>query len=149
MIDRCPDIAGPIENQGCPLYPRIIVKDDRLELKEHIQFGWDESVIDPLSYPLLDEVVSALKDNKSFNVRIEGHASSEGPDDHNQTLSEKRAQAVLDYLAGRGVARERLLATGFGSSRPIEPNVTEAGREANRRVDFVVSFILLKEESAK
>ncbi len=79
---------------------------------------------------------------------MEGHSSSEGGDEHNQTLSEQRAQAVLDYLAGKGVSRERLSSRGFGSSRPLESNTTEAGREDNRRVDFVVHFIIVKEGNA-
>src|SRR4030042_848530 len=69
------------------LYKKIIVKEDRLELKEKIQFSWNTAVLDKDAHPLLDEVVQALKDNKSFNVRIQGHASIDGPYEHNQTLS--------------------------------------------------------------
>lgn len=142
--DICPDVAGPASNSGCPVYKLVIVKPDKLELKEKIQFAWDESVIDPASYPALDEAAKALQDNRSFRVAIEGHASSEGMDDHNQSLSERRAEAVLEYLANRGVARDRLSYKGFSSSRPVESNVTESGREANRRVEFVVHFIIVK-----
>ncbi|MFL5398111.1 MAG: OmpA family protein, partial [Myxococcales bacterium] len=56
-----------------------------------------------------------------------------------------RALAVLDYIAAKGVARDRLVSEGFSSSRPIQSNSTESGREANRRVEFVVHFIILKE----
>jgi outer membrane protein OmpA-like peptidoglycan-associated protein len=99
--------------------------------------------------PVLDEVAQALKDNKSFRVQIEGHSSSEGGDGHNQTLSEQRAEAVLDYLIGKGIPRERLVSKGFSSSVPIDSNATSAGREANRRVEFVVHFNILDQESAK
>jgi len=78
-------------------------------------------------------------------VAIEGHASSEGADDHNQALSNRRADAVLEYVADHGVARDRLVSKGFSSSRPVESNTTQSGREANRRVEFVVHFIILKE----
>jgi len=145
--DRCPDVAGPRENRGCPKYKLIVVGPDRLELKEKLFFAWDQAVIDEVSFPVLDEVVQALKDNRSFRVEVEGHASSEGSYDYNQSLSEKRAEAVLDYLAAHGVGKERLLSKGFSSSVPAATNLTEAGREQNRRVEFVVHFIILDDGS--
>ena len=143
-VDACPDVPGPASNRGCPVYARVVVKPDKLELKEKIQFAWDQAVIEPASYPVLDEVAKALQDNRSFRVAIQGHASSEGGDEHNQSLSERRAEAVLEYIANHGVARERLASQGFSSSRPLQSNETEAGREANRRVEFVVHFIIVK-----
>jgi outer membrane protein OmpA-like peptidoglycan-associated protein len=56
---------------------------------------------------------------------------------------------VLEYLAGKGVSRDRLVSEGFSSSRPVQSNATESGREANRRVEFVVHFIILKEGSVQ
>jgi outer membrane protein OmpA-like peptidoglycan-associated protein len=144
-IDNCPDIRGPAANAGCPTFEKIIVKPDKLELKEKIQFAWNDGVIDPVSYPALDEVAQALQDNRGFRVAIEGHASSEGGDDHNQSLSNRRAEAVLEYIASHGVARDRLVSKGFSSSRPIQSNQSESGRVANRRVEFVVHFVILKE----
>ena len=141
--DWCPDIAGPASNHGCPVYEKVVVKPDKLELKEKIQFAWDSPRIEAASHPALDEAVKALQDNKSFRVEIEGHTSSEGGDEHNQTLSEKRAEAVRDYLVNHGVAKERLAFKGFGSSQPSQSNVTEGGREANRRVEFIIHFIIL------
>jgi outer membrane protein OmpA-like peptidoglycan-associated protein len=147
--DLCPDVAGPPENWGCPPYKRLVVKADKLELKEKLYFAWDQAVIEDISFPVLDEVVQALKDNKSFEVQVQGHASSEGTDDHNQTLSEKRAEAVLDYLVAHGIAKGRLASEGFSSSVPAQTNTTEAGREANRRVEFVVHFVILKKDGGK
>lgn len=144
-VDACPDMAGPPSNQGCPVYEKIIVKPDKLELKEKIQFEWNTAVLDVVSHPLLNDVAKALNDNKNLRVAIEGHASSEGPEEHNQDLSDQRGRAVLEYLANHGVARDRLVSKGFSSSRPLQSNATESGREANRRVDFVVHFIILKE----
>jgi outer membrane protein OmpA-like peptidoglycan-associated protein len=146
-IDACPDMKGPASNSGCPSYQRIIVKPDKLELKEKIQFAWDRGAIDPVSYPALDEVVQALQENQGFRVAIEGHASSEGGDEHNQSLSSDRADAVLTYLANHGVAKDRLSSKGFSSSRPVASNASQAGRETNRRVEFVVHFIILQEGS--
>jgi outer membrane protein OmpA-like peptidoglycan-associated protein len=144
-VDACPDMRGPASNAGCPIYEKVIVKPDKLELREKIQFAWDQAVIERVSYPALDEVAKALQDNRGFRVAIEGHASSEGSDEHNQSLSNRRAEAVLEYVANQGVARDRLVSKGFSSSRPTESNDTRSGREANRRVEFVVHFIILKE----
>jgi outer membrane protein OmpA-like peptidoglycan-associated protein len=144
-IDACPDMRGPASNAGCPIYEKVVVKPDKLELREKIQFAWNQAVIESVSYPALDEVAKALQDNGGFRVAIEGHASSEGADDHNQSLSSRRAEAVLEYVANHGVARDRLVSKGFSSSRPTESNLTQSGREANRRVEFVVHFIILKE----
>jgi len=146
-VDHCPDVAGPMDNWGCPEYKKIVVKRDKLELKERIQFAWDQAVLQDVSFPVLDEVVQALKDNKGFRVQVEGHTSSEGSDDHNQTLSEKRAEAVLDYLVTHGIAKERLVSTGFASLVPVDTNATIAGRENNRRVEFVVYFTILNDGS--
>jgi outer membrane protein OmpA-like peptidoglycan-associated protein len=144
--DRCPDVAGTAENFGCPAYKKLVVQPDKLELREKLFFEWDQARLQPESFPVLDEVVVALKENASFKVQIDGHASSEGTYDHNQTLSEKRAEAVLDYLATHGIDRGRLVSKGFSSSVPVATNTTEAGREANRRVEFVVQFIILDDE---
>ena len=143
-VDHCPDIAGPIDNWGCPTYQKVIVHADKLELKEKIQFAWNTPKLEEASFPLLDEVARVLKDNPNFHVAIEGHASSEGADDHNQTLSDQRASAVLDYLVAHGVPRERLGSAGFSSSVPIDTNRTSAGRENNRRVEFVVTLNIVK-----
>jgi outer membrane protein OmpA-like peptidoglycan-associated protein len=141
--DLCPDVAASVANGGCPA--KVVVQPDKLELKEKIQFDRDSPLMGAASNAALDEVAKTLQDNPGFRVQLEGHASSEGPAEHNQTLSEQRAQAVLDYLVSRGVAKERLTSKGFSSSVPTGSNKTVAGREANRRVEFVVNFILASE----
>jgi outer membrane protein OmpA-like peptidoglycan-associated protein len=146
-VDRCPDVAGPWENYGCPPYKKLVVKPDKLELKEKLFFDWDKATLQPESFPALDEVAQALKDNKGFKVEVQGHASSEGSNDHNQDLSEHRAEAVVDYLVAHGVPKERLASKGFSSSVPADTNTTQAGREKNRRVEFVVNFVIVAEGS--
>lgn len=136
--DNCPDVAGPIGNSGCPLYDKVVVKPDRFELKEKIAFAWDSAVLDDASRPVLDDVVQALKDNPRVRVQVDGHASSEGQEAHNQALSERRAAAVLEYLVAHGIATGRLVSKGFSSSVPVATNRTVAGREKNRGVEFVV-----------
>ncbi len=139
--DRC---IGPKETwnhfkdaDGCPDEapeppPR------RLDVGGKIQFRGGGDVIARSSYPLLDGVVDALKSNPAIHLRIEGHTDNVGSDAANLTLSRKRAEAVEAYLVRKGVSPGRLTAVGFGSSRPIAPNDTEEGRNANRRVEFNV-----------
>lgn len=148
-VDHCPEVSGPLDNFGCPNYKKVVVKKDKLELKEKLYFAYDKATLEPASFPILDDVVQALKENKGFRVQIEGHTDSSGGETHNQTLSEARAGAVLDYLATHGISKDRLISKGFSSSVPISTNTTVAGRENNRRVEFVVHFIIVPEKAGK
>jgi outer membrane protein OmpA-like peptidoglycan-associated protein len=71
-------------------------------------------------------------------IQINGHTDSRGTDAYNQELSERRARAVVDYLVQNGIDPGRATSRGFGSTRPVADNQTEAGRQLNRRVEFVV-----------
>lgn len=122
--------------------PAEVVK---LEFRPRIQFAWDSAKLEPSQLIPLQDVVKAMLADKSYSVKIEGHASSEGQVEHNNKLSQKRANAVLEFLVANGVDRSRLSATGFGSRVPVATNKTEAGRVANRRVEFDVTFVLVKE----
>lgn len=147
VVDRCPDAAGTLDNWGCPSYEKLVVERNKIELKEKLYFAWNEAVLQDSSLSVLDEVVRAMRDNRGFRVQVEGHASSEGTDDHNQALSEQRADAVLNYLVSHGIDRDRLASKGLGASAPSDTNETVAGRENNRRVEFVVYFLILDTES--
>ena len=124
-----------------------MVQPKKLQLRERIYFALNQATIQEASYPMLDQVVQALKDNPGFHVEVEGNSSSDGPEERNQTLSEQRAQSVLDYLVGHGVDKSLLISKGFSSSVPADTNTTEAGRESNRRVQFVVGFTILNDGS--
>jgi len=144
-VDLCPDVVGLADNSGCPAYKAVVVKREKLEVKETISFLWDSAKLEDSSYVALDEVVLALQDNRGFKVQIDGHASSEGTDAHNQTLSLQRADAVRDYLVSKGVASSRLISKGFSSSVPAQTNTTVVGRESNRRVEFILELIIVSE----
>jgi len=89
------------------------------------------------AYPRLDEIANVLTKTKR-TLLIEGHTDAVGNDDTNQRLSERRAQAVRDYLVARGVDEARVQARGAGKSRPIADNTSTEGRALNRRVEIVV-----------
>ena len=93
------------------------------------------------AYPILQEVVDFMKENPDVHATIEGHACILGFDSVNQPLSERRAQAVYDYLHAHGIDYRRLNAVGYGSKRPKVSNETEHGRRQNRRIEF---FFTLK-----
>lgn len=133
--DQCPDKPGPPDNLGCP-YKLIQVTDTMIVLKEKIFFAFGKAVIQKKSFPLMDEIVQALRDHPTFVIRIEGHTDSVGANASNQRLSEARANAVRDYLVRKGIEPARLKAVGYGEDRPIDDNATDAGRAVNRRVEF-------------
>ncbi len=135
--DRCPDEPGPKENFGCPRKQTlVIVRKDRIELKQQIHFAPNKAVILKDSYRVLRQVARALKDAPGVVVRIEGHTDNVGSNDHNLKLSQRRADSVKEFLVRQGVLRSRMAAAGFGPTRPIAPNTNRAGRAANRRVEF-------------
>ena len=105
--------------------------------------------IKPTSFSILDDVVKALNDNPMLHVRIEGHTDSSGDPAHNQRLSQRRAESVVGYLTGKGIAGDRLAAKGFGADVPLETNDSADGRERNRRVEFVVVITSNNDRSSK
>lgn len=104
---------------------------------EGLFFETGSATIQTDSYPRLDRVVEYLTHRTSVRLRIEGHTDNVGDPQRNQALSERRAQAVRDYLVSHGVDASRVEAAGFGDSRPAASNDTEEGRQRNRRIEAV------------
>jgi outer membrane protein OmpA-like peptidoglycan-associated protein len=135
--DKCPDEPGPKENFGCPRKQTlIVVRKDRIELKQQVRFAQNRSQILSSSNRMLRQVARAMKDAPGIYVRIEGHTDNVGGLDHNMQLSQERAEAVKAFLVRQGIQPVRLTAEGYGPTRPLGPNTTRAGRAANRRVEF-------------
>lgn len=128
----------PAVAEPAPEPPRVELRDNKIVINEKIQFEYDKATILEVSFGLLNEVASVIRQNPHIKkIQIEGHASSEGGADHNRRLSEERARSVMRYLVDRGaVPKDRLVAKGFGIDRPIADNGTQEGRERNRRVEF-------------
>lgn len=119
----------------------------KIDIASEVSFDFGSAAIKPAFRPTLDKVADVLNRYERSVVHVVGHTDSVGSDAYNQRLSEQRAQAVVDYLAGTaGVARERLRAEGRGESEPRESNATEAGRQLNRRVELFVKPIVEGQE---
>lgn len=134
-ITGTPPAPPPV---ATPEPPRVEVRDNKIAINEKIQFAYDKADILPVSFDLLNEVVAVIKKNPHIKrIRIEGHASADGEINHNRTLSEARARSVQAYLINKGgIAKQMLIAQGFGIDKPIADNATKEGREQNRRVEF-------------
>jgi outer membrane protein OmpA-like peptidoglycan-associated protein len=104
----------------------------------HIQFESDKSVLLQQSFPELDKLVEYLKRNPSSKLDISGHTDDSGNEAHNKELSEARAKAVATYLIQHGIDKTLIRYAGYGSSKPLTTNVTEEGRQKNRRVEFMI-----------
>src|SRR5262249_11840608 len=127
------------DDDGCPDEGRSLVKltAERIEIAEKVYFDTGSDNIQARSFALLDQVASVLKNNPHvLKVRIEGHTDDRGSDASNLDLSQRRADSVRNYLINRGLEAGRLDAVGYGETKPIMPNATNRGREANRRVEF-------------
>lgn len=103
---------------------------------DNLQFEFNSSVLKTSSYQILDQIGREMKKYPDVKFHVNGHASIEGSESHNQSLSVDRANAVKSYLVNMGVNENNLIIKGFGASQPVASNETEGGRALNRRVEF-------------
>jgi len=125
-----------IEDKTDPLDPT----DDLMLFEINIQFDYDTTIIKPQYFAQLDEIINVLNHKPGATAVIEGHADrrTRSSAQYNQELSERRAQAVLSYMVGKGVANNRLNAVGYGFNRPkVEPDLIN-GNPENRRVEVYI-----------
>ncbi len=131
--DKCIDKPGPASNNGCPEIPKAVV--DKINYAAgNVFFATGSAKLLAKSFKPLNEVVKIMNDDPTLMLDIEGHTDNTGKPDKNQTLSENRANSVLNYLKSKGIDASRMNATGFGQDQPIADNKTAAGRAKNRRV---------------
>jgi len=124
--------SAPVDGTVCQqLFSGLLAKGK-------IRFDSGRATIDPDSAGLLDRLIETALRCPSANIEIAGHTDADGEDGFNQALSEKRAQAVTDFLVKAGLPAERFTAMGYGSTQPVASNDTEEGKAQNRRIDFVV-----------
>ena len=112
----------------------------KVTMKENmVNFAFNSSELSSAAKTNLDKLAKVLVNNPDTNINIYGHTDNKGTDAYNMTLSEKRANSVVNYLASHGVKRNRMFAKGMGESDPVATNETEAGRAENRRVEFAIT----------
>ncbi|MCU0654544.1 MAG: OmpA family protein [Polyangiaceae bacterium] len=139
--DACPNESGkpdrdPKKN-GCPKAVRVI--GDEIIILQQVQFDTAKATIRPISNALLDEVAGVLKEHVELvSLEVQGHTDNRGDATMNQQLSQDRAAAVVAALVKRGVDASRLTPVGYGADKPVADNKTDAGRQKNRRVQFVI-----------
>jgi OOP family OmpA-OmpF porin len=143
-LDKCPDTPKgvAVDSTGCPPVP---AKVEKVITLEDIHFDFDKATLTAEATGILKQNLQSMKENPGIKVRIEGHTCAHGQDDYNLRLSERRANAVKEYLMKEGgISSERLTTIAYGETRlampetptPQNKNSTEA--KTNRRVHFVV-----------
>ncbi len=162
--DNCPNEAGPASNHGCPIVDSdndgVLDPDDqcpntpagvkvdvhgcptapKIEGKmvlEGVKFASGKATFTPGSEAALDKLYESLKAYPDLRIEIQGYTDSWGKASANKVLSQKRAEAVMNYLIKKGIASYRLKAVGYGEANPIASNKTKAGRAKNRRIEIL------------
>jgi OOP family OmpA-OmpF porin len=133
-LDFNSEDASPVSKD---LYLTPIEVGMTVRLK-NIYFDFNKTTLKSESFVELNNVVDFLQSNPTVEIEIAGHTDSKGTDEYNNTLSQGRSQAVVDYLASQGIDSGRLSAKGYGESKPIDTNDTPEGQANNRRVEFTV-----------
>ena len=103
----------------------------------YINFDVSKATIKPESKPIVGQIVEMLKTDGALKISIEGHTDNSGTPQKNKALSEQRAQAVSEAIAGQGIDKQRLSTIGWWQHKPIAGNKTEEGKAKNRRVELV------------
>ena len=155
-LDECPGTpkGAKVDERGCPLdtdgdgvpdyldecpgTPKGAKVDERgCWVISEALFDFNKYLIKTEFYPHLDEIITVLQENPTLVVEIQGHTDNVGSSQYNRKLSENRANAVKNYLIKKGINDQRLIAVGFGFSRPKTTNRTEEGKALNRRVELL------------
>ena len=137
IVEKTPEMVEVTVVEGGTVLENVIV--------ENIQFAFDSAELSAASKATLDDAVARLTPykelirNQTTSITITGHTDSSGPEAYNQGLSERRANAVADYMANSlGVDRTRMTVSGMGEANPVADNSTREGRMKNRRVEIDV-----------
>lgn len=145
-IDKCPtqpeNYNGYRDDDGCPdAKPTLVTQTaDKIEIKGAIEFATgSDKIVGANSFAILDGVAALMNNQLRIQqVEVAGHTDDRGDAAKNKQLSQARAEAVVAYLASKGVNRDRLTAVGYGQEKPVADNKTAEGRQKNRRVEFKI-----------
>jgi len=129
-LDKCPGtMAGlKVDETGCAVPQVFVLKG--------VSFDFDSTRLGVNAQTILEDSVRTMLGQPTMKVEIAGHTDNYGSEDYNRNLSQRRADAVKDYLASKTVSADNLRATGYGESQPVASNDSDFGREQNRRVEF-------------
>ena len=133
--DKCPNVVGSSSNYGCPVVTEEVQKQIT-DLARAIYFTTGKDSFTDETQIRLEGIDKILEEYTTSQFIVEGHTDSTGSDKINNELSQKRADAVMNYLIENGFPAENIKAVGYGSSKPIGDNNTSKGRQANRRVEI-------------
>lgn len=131
---------GVVANKDIMLAPigLATVEQDATIVLNNIFFDFNKAILKSESFPELNRIVDLMNQKSTMLVELAGHADATGPENYNLILSEQRAKAVGKYIAGKGIAKERIAVVFYGESKPIDTNATPEGRKKNRRVEFKI-----------
>jgi len=146
--DECPTIAGPKDNNGCPV-KEVKVEETKVITAEQViiqkiktdpvHFPSNQSYLTDYSKNILNKLIKTLKSDPLYHVNAFGYTDSQGSDDLNIKLSQARVNSVVEYLVSKGISKDRILEQeAFGKSKPVATNDTPEGRLQNRRVEFEI-----------
>jgi outer membrane protein OmpA-like peptidoglycan-associated protein len=144
--DKCPDAKEVVndfeDTDGCPdEKPLVQLKEKEVQINQKIQFKKDSAKIEEGSMPVVKAVAKLLKDYPEVQlIEVGGHASKEGSEWHNRSLTQKRVDSVVKELVKEGVDKSRLLSQGYGFYCPVDPGESEEALEKNRRVEFKILY---------
>ncbi len=133
-------VMDPDDTTSVTIYMHKITKEYEFHVR-NVYYNFDKGDFQPDSYSALDSLVTFMNDNPSVSVEIRSYTDSKGEDAYNDELSVRRAQAVMSYMASKGVDRGRMIAKGEGKKNPVQPNMVNGednptGRQYNRRTEF-------------
>jgi OmpA-OmpF porin, OOP family len=143
--DACPNDKGPPspdpKQNGCPKLARVV--DNEIVMKQQVQFqvyGKHRSdTVSPVSKALMNEIRDAITQHPEIaKIEVQGHTDDSGDEEFNQRLSQERADAVRQWLIDAGIPADKLVAKGYGYTKPLGDNRIRQGRQQNRRVQFVI-----------
>src|ERR1035437_3803566 len=144
-LDKCPNtpMGTQVDSVGCPIKKETVVIVQPAEIESVVlsgdaNFEFNKSTLLPNAYAVLDSLVSTMMKHPNYKWEIGGYTDKIGSVNYNIKLSDRRAQAVVDYLVSKGVKNNNLKAVGYGKANPIATNETPEGRAMNRRVEIKV-----------
>lgn len=131
--------AAEIENKVPGAKVERVDEGIVVEFNSKILFGFDQSNLSTEAKGNLDKLIIILNEYPDTDLEIQGHTDNTGSAEYNQTLSVKRATSVADYLIAKGIAKNRITTVGHSFHIPVASNDTDAGRQQNRRVNFIIT----------